>query len=83
MGTSPVREKEPMTPDQINTIHGKASWRCNSCGSNSNLTWWNGLSVAVCSNNPECSKIEGEKYSAFIIEQEAQATYEAEWVGYL
>lgn len=70
-----------MSPDQINAKHGKASWRCNSCGATSGLMWWNGLSVAVCSDNRQCSKVESEKYAAAMAEQEAQAAYEAEWLG--
>lgn len=70
-----------MTPDQINEKHGKPSWRCNTCRATSGLKWWNGLSVAVCSGNPDCSKAESEKYARAIADMEAQAAYEAEWFG--
>lgn len=70
-----------MSPDQINAKHGKASWRCNSCGATSGLEWWNGLSVAVCRGKPECRRIESEKYAVAIAEQGAQAAYEADWFG--
>lgn len=70
-----------MTPDQINAKHGKAMWRCNSCGATSGLTWWNGLSVAVCSANKKCADVEGEKYTAAVAEQEAKEAYEAWWLG--
>ena len=70
-----------MSPDQINEKHGKASWRCNSCGATSGLKWWHGLSVAVCAGNERCSKAEGERYANSAAEQEAQVAYEAEWIG--
>lgn len=70
-----------MTPDQINTQHGKPSWRCNTCGATSGLTWWNGLSVAVCRDNANCRRVEGEKYAASVAEQEWWAAYEIEWLG--
>lgn len=70
-----------MSPDQINAKHGKVSWRCNSCHATSGLKWWNGLSVAVCRGNPDCSKAESEKFAAGVAEQEVQAAYEAEWIG--
>ena len=64
-----------MTPDQINEKHGKPSWRCNTCKAESNLEWWNGLSVAVCRGKPECRKAESDKFAASVAEQEA---YEAQ-----
>ena len=59
-----------MTPDQINEKHGKASWKCNTCGETKGLMWWNGLSVAVCSMNPRCSEAESKKFSDAIAEEE-------------
>lgn len=70
-----------MSPDQINAKHGKPSWRCNSCGAVSGLMWWQGFSVAVCRDNPECSKAESDKFAAAEAEQDAQAAYEAEYFG--
>ena len=70
-----------MTPDQINQKHGKPSWRCNSCGAESGLTWWNGLSVAVCARNADCHATEGKKFSEAAELQEINDAAYAEWIG--
>lgn len=70
-----------MTPDQINAKHGKPSWRCNSCRAENGLMWWQGLSVAVCRDNPECSRAEQERFAVSIAALEAEAAREAEYFG--
>ena len=70
-----------MTPDQINEKHGKPSWRCNSCGAASGLMWWNGLSVAVCSQRSECSKAESDKFAAGAQEEAEREAAWKEWLG--
>ncbi|CAN7366428.1 hypothetical protein LJR074_002167 [Acidovorax sp. LjRoot74] len=70
-----------MTPDQINAGRSKPVWRCNTCGATSGLKWWNGLSVAVCRDNPQCGAAESQKFADAMAEQEAQDAYAAEWLG--
>ena len=70
-----------MSPDEINTKHGRPSWRCWHCEAENGLKWWNGLSVAVCVAKPEC----GEAYSVFladeIAKEEAYSAFEREYLG--
>lgn len=61
-----------MSPDEINTKHGNAVWKCVTCRAESGLHWWHGLSVAVC-NNEACGAAFGEKCRA---QEEEQAAYE-------
>jgi ribosomal protein S14 len=70
-----------MTPDKINEKHGRAAWRCNSCGATSGLMWWNGMSVAICRGNDRCSQSEGEKYAAAMAAYAEQAASDAEFFG--
>ena len=60
----PIAEasEEVMSPDAINQKHGKPSWKCWHCRAESDLLWWNGLSVAVCAKKVEC----GRAYSEFL-----------------
>ncbi len=61
-----------MSPDEINTKHGKPTWRCWHCNATSDLIWWNGLSVSVCGRKVEC----GRAYSEFIKrEMEAEQSF--------
>jgi len=62
-----------MSPDEINKQHGKASWKCWHCKAESNLHWWNGLSVAVCVAKPECRKALSSFYAE---EAAAEAAYQ-------
>lgn len=61
------------SPDQINKAAGQAVWKCWGCKAESGLHWWNGLSVAVCSD-PDCSSA----YSRYTARQaEEDAAFEA------
>lgn len=70
-----------MTPDQINKQHGKPSWKCWACKSETNLGWWNGLSVAVCFSKPECSKAVGEFFKEEQEKEDAYQEYVREYWG--
>jgi hypothetical protein len=63
-----------MSPDQINAQHRAPVWKCWTCKAESNLEWWNGLSVAVCYGNQKCRK----GYSDFLVDQAAaEEAYQA------
>jgi hypothetical protein len=68
-----------VSPDEINKEWGRPVWTCFHCKAESNLEWWNGLSVAVCRRKPEC----GQAYSALIsrqvAEEEAYQDYAAQY----
>lgn len=64
-----------MSPDQINIEHGRPSWTCWKCKADRGLTWWNGLSVAVCTKTPECGKAYSEFLSEEIAKEEAFQQY--------
>lgn len=65
-----------MSPDQINQQHGKPVWTCFGCKAESGLHWWNGLSVAVCRDKPEC----GKAYGSFIADEAAKEQAYQEYV---
>ena len=69
-----------MSPDEINHQHGKASWKCWSCKAESGLSWWNGLSVAICSK-PECRKALSQFYADEAAAEEAYQAYVRETYG--
>lgn len=64
-----------MSPDAINREHGKPSWRCWHCKAESGLKWWNGLSVAVCVDKPECGQAYSKCLSDEIAAEEAFQAY--------
>lgn len=59
-----------MSPDAINAQFGKPVWTCYTCKAETGLHWWNGLSVAVCINKPECGAAYSRDLSKSVQEEQ-------------
>ena len=64
-----------MSPEEINAKHGKPTWRCWGCKTETGLHWHHGWSVAVC-DKPEC----GQAYDAVVAKQVAEEEAYREYV---
>lgn len=64
-----------MSPEDINKNHGKPTWRCWHCRSETKLMWWRGLSIAVCCDDLECDKAIGAFFAEEIAKEEAYEAY--------
>jgi hypothetical protein len=71
---------EYLSPDQINEIHGKPTWKCWKCKAEEGLYWWGGMSIACC-RKPECDDAINEFFKAEIAAEDAYNAYGYEMYG--
>lgn len=63
-----------LSPEGINKAHGKATWKCWGCKSETGLHWHNGWSVAMC-KKPECAASYNTMCKSQLDEQAALEKY--------
>ena len=57
------------SPGDINSHFGRTVYNCRPCGTDQNLSWFNGTSCPVC-DKPECTKALWEEWNIVMQRQE-------------